>query len=245
MPLVKFMERLLTEVALPFYKSHPGYKKPDIYVGSLPALFEPGEQQKPGVVGLIKLAQENKDLTGLSVHLHIGDTLEIARAFDFVRSIMPSKPIIVPEFSLFRLYNRHVADKIGDNAPGRAFLQQHNYPDTMRMYDWYTLANNSRVTSAEWAELFGTRPWFIPHALQTYYRYFQKYGVVLATYGYLSQSAPVKVKPHTPVWFVNPVFACKSLQPDASGDCAANPLWYDDFVAITNQGKLTRKATHQ
>lgn len=244
-PLVKFMERLLTEVALPFYKAHPQYKKPDIYVGSLPALFEAKQQNTPGVVGLIKLAQENKNITGLAVHLHIADTLEIGKALDFVRSIMPTKPIIVPEFSLFRLYNKHVPDLIGDIEVGRAFLQKHNYPETMHLYDWYTIANTKHVDATEWTELFSTRKWFIPHALQTYYRYFQKYGVVLATYGYMSQSAPAIVKPNTPVWFVNPIFACKSIATDANGDCAANPLWYADFVDIVNKGKLTRKATHQ
>lgn len=244
-PLVKFMERLLTEVALPFYRAHPEYKKPDIYVGSLPALFEPKQQKTPGVIGLIKLAQQNKDLTGLAVHLHIEDTLEIGRALDFVRSIMPSKPIIVPEFSLFRLYNKHVTDLIGDNAAGRAFAQKYHYADTMHLYQWYSIANTKRVDAMEWTEMFNSRKWFIPHSMETYYRYFQKYNVVLATYGYFSQSAPANVKPGTGVWFVNPIFACKSLKPDANGDCAANPLWYSDFVDIVNKGKLTRKATHQ
>lgn len=240
-PLVKFMERLLTEVALPFYKAHPEYKKPDIYVGSLPALFEPKQQKTPGVVGLIKLAQDNKDITGLSVHLHIADTLEIPQALNFVRSIMPAKPIIVPEFSLFRLYNKHVPEAIGDSPAGKAFLQKYHYPDNMHLYEWYTLANNNKVGAAEWAEMFSTRKWFIPHALETYYRYFQRYGVVLATYGYMSQSAPANVRPNTPVWFVNPIFACKSLKPEINGDCAANPLWYADFVDIVNKGKLARK----
>lgn len=244
-PLVKFMERLLTEVTLPFYRAHPEYKKPDIYVGSLPALFEPKQQKTPGVVGLIKLAQNNKDLAGLAIHLHIEDTLEIGRAFEFVRSIMPKKPIIVPEFSLFRLYNKHVPDEIGASPAGKAFLQKYHYPENMHLYEWYTIANTKHVNATEWTDLFNSQSWFFPHALQTYYRYFQKYGVVLATYGYVSQSAPLNVKPNTPVWFVNPIFACKSLVRDANGDCAANPLWFTDFVDIVNKGKITHKATHK
>ncbi|UOE47454.1 hypothetical protein MTO98_23895 [Mucilaginibacter sp. SMC90] len=243
-PLVKFTERLLTEVALPFYNAHPQYRKPDIYVGSLPALFESKQQNTPGVTGLIKLAQENNDIAGLAVHLHIADTLQIAGALDFVRSIMPLKPIIVPEFSMFRLYNQHVAEPIGDNPAGRAFLQKYHYADTLHLYQWYSIANTKKVSSTEWAELFGTRKWFTPHVMETYYRYFQKYGVVLATYGYLSQSAPANVGPNTAVWFVNPIFACKSLIPDANGDCAANPLWYTDFINIVNKGKRTHLATH-
>ncbi|GAB3908331.1 hypothetical protein [Mucilaginibacter boryungensis] len=242
-PLVKFMERLLTEVVLPFYKAHPQYNKPAIYVGSLPALFEPGQQKIPGVVGLIKLAQDNKDLAGLAIHLHISDTLEIPKALDFVRAIMPSKPIIVPEFSLFRLYNRHTSDILGNTTKGVEFAKKYGYADTMRLYQWYSMANTKHVTATEWAELFDSRKWFFPHALQTYYRYFKQYGVVLATYGYMSQSAPANVKPGTGVWFVNPIFACKSLKRDANGDCAANPLWYADFVDIVNKGKAARKAT--
>jgi hypothetical protein len=244
-PLVKFTERLLTEVVLPFYHTHLQYKKPDIYVGSMPALFESKQQNTPGVIGLIKLAQQNKDLTGLAVHLHIADTLQIARALDFVRSIMPSKAIIVPEFSLFRLYNQHVGEPIGNTPAGRDFLKKYHYADTLHVYQWYSIANTKRVSSTEWTELFDTRKWFIPHAMETYYRYFHKYGVVLATYGYLSQSAPANVGPNTAVWFVNPIFACKSLLPDANGDCAANPLWYADFVDIVNKGKRTHVATHQ
>lgn len=244
-PLVKFMERLLNEVALPFYKAHPEYRKPDIYVGSLPALFEPKQQRTAGVVGLIKLAQNNKNITGLSVHLHIADTLEIPRALDFVRSIMPSKPIIVPEFSLFRLYNRNTGDLLGSTEKGKAFAKKYGYADNIPLYEWYSIANTKHVSNEEWTEMFESRKWFFPHALETYYRYFQKYGVVLATYGYVSQSAPRVVKPNSPVWFVNPVFACKSLMPAANGDCSANPLWFNDFVDIVNKGKLTHKATHQ
>lgn len=243
-PLVNFMERMLNNVVLPFYQSHPEYKKPDFYVGSLPALFERGQQQTPGVVELIKFAQRDKNLTGLSVHLHIADTLEIPRALNFVRSLMPSKPIIVPEFSMFRLYNKHVPDLIGATPEGKAFLRQYNYPDTMHIYEWYSLVNGQKVDAAQWEAFFKSQAWFQPHVLQTFYRYFQKYGVVLATYGFFSQAAPAHVRPGTAIWFINPIFPCKSLKTDVNGDCPANPLWFDDFTSIVNKGKITRKATH-
>lgn len=239
-PLVLFTERLLSEVVEPYYSAHKDVNRPDVYTGSLPRLFSKDEQQLPGVVGLIELAQRHPAIKGLAVHLHISDSLEMEEAFRFARSLMPNKPIIVPEYSLFRLYNSHVSDVLGDSEQGIAFASRYGYAHTMKLYEWYGKANTQRVTSREWEEMFASRQWFPQHFMKTYYRYFQKYGVVLATYGYLSQSAPQKMGPTSPTWFINPIYPMKSLTPLADGSYAPNPLWYDDFVAIVKRGHKTK-----
>lgn len=239
-PLVKFTERLLSEVVEPYYTKHKQLKRPDVYTGSLPRLFLKTEQESPGVVGLIKLAQTDKRIKGLAVHLHISDSLEMDAAFRFVRSIMPDKPIIVPEYSLFRLYNQHVADELGDSEKGKEFAAKYNYPASLKSYEWYSKANSERVSAVEWNDFFASRSWFPQHFMQTYYRYFRKYGVVLATYGYLSQSAPQKMGPNSPTWFINPIFPMKSLKEQADGSFTPNPLWFDDFTDIINKGKKWR-----
>jgi hypothetical protein len=236
-PLVRFTERLLTEVVERYYNSHSGLKRPDIYAGSLPRLFLKEEQMKPGVTGLIKLAQNNRNIKGLSIHLHISDSSEMEECFQFVRSIMPRKPIIVPEFSLFRLYNKHVSDEVGDTEKGIAFAKKYGYAPSMKLYQWYSKANTERVSAAEWEEMFASRKWFPKHFMKTYYRYFQKYGVVLATYGFLSQSAPGKMGPDSPTWFINPIFPMRSLKAQTDGSYTPNPLWFDDFSEIVRAGK--------
>lgn len=240
-PLVRFTERLLTEVVEPYYRKNRRLKRPDVYVGSLPRLFMKIEQNRPGVSGLIELAQKNKQIKGLAVHLHISDSLEMEEAFRFTRSIMPDKPIIIPEYSLFRLYNKHVSDLLGASEKGKAFAAKYGYSNDMKLYEWYSKANSQRVSATEWAELFASRTWFPPNFMQTYYRYFQKYGVVLATYGYLSQSAPTNMGPNSPTWFINPIFPMKSLLPQPDGSYTPNPLWYEDFVESVNRGKANAK----
>lgn len=237
-PLVRFTERLLTQVVNPFYKANKSVTRPDIYVGSLPRLFLKEEQTNPGVLGLIKLAETRNDIKGLSVHLHISDSMEMEEAFRFVRTKMPLKPIIIPEFSLFRLYNQHVSDSLGDSENGRAFCKKYKYSPSMKLYQWYSKANTERVSATEWEDMFYSRTWFPKHFMKTYYRYFQKYGVVLATYGYLSQSAPQQMGPNSPTWFINPIFPMKSLKTLPDSSYAPNPLWYDDFNQITQQGKI-------
>ena len=236
-PLVRFTERLLTQVVEPFYASHTGLKRPDVYTGSLPRLFLPEDQKKPGVAGLIRQAEENPAIKGLAIHLHIADSMEMEKAFAFVRSIMPTKPIIVPEYSLFRLYNRHTRDTLGSSNAGRAFAKTYGYSPSMKLYEWYGKANSQKVSPEEWKALFDSRSWF-PHSfMRTYYRYFKKYGVVLATYGYLSQSAPREASPTMPTWFINPIFPNKSIRGNPDGTFAGNPLWFDDFVWAIEEGK--------
>ena len=242
-PLVLFTQRLLTEVVEPYYKNHRELKRPDVYVGSLPALFEKVQQQKPAVVEFIKMANKNNAIKGLSIHLHIADSTQMDEAFHFVRSLMPAKPIIVPEFSLFRLYNRHVNDSLGDSPQGLAFAKEYGYQPNMKVYEWYTKANTQRVSSREWSDFFASRNWFPKHFMQTYYRYFKNNGVVLATYGYFSQSAPQKVGPNSPIWFVNPIFPGKSLLPHSDGSIMENPLWYRDFVDAVKSGQ-SKTATY-
>ena len=230
-PLVLFTERLLDHV-LHFYKQHSDWSKPQIYAGSLPALFEKKQQQLPGVVELIKLAQREPEIDGLAVHLHIGDTSQIPAALDFVRSIMPDKPIIVPEFSLFRLYNKHFADRIANSAGGRAFVTKYQLPADIKLYEWLNLVHTGKVKIGQWEELFLSQEWYPVHYLLTYNRYFKHYGVVLATYPLLQQGFAKVVTPTSASWFLNPLFLQKSFGLTASGEYVKNPLVYTDFLSL-------------
>jgi len=240
-PLVRFTQRLLTEVVEPCYRAHPGWKRPAVYVGSLPALFEPRMQKLPAVAGLIELAQSNPAIEGLSIHLHIETEQDMRESFEFVRHRMPAKPIIVPEFSLHRLYVKHLKDPLGADQAGREFAARFHRDPEMRLHQWYSLANQHKVSTEEWSAMFASRNWFPPHFMLTYYRYFERYGVRLATYGFVSQYAPPVVPPNGSAWFINPIFPAKSLPPNADGSFTPNPLWMDDFVAIVNKGRAKGK----
>lgn len=235
-PLVVFTRRLMEHVT-GFYKQHLGWALPQLYAGSLPALFEQKQQQTPGVAELIRFAENTTAITGLAIHLHIEDTAEIDRAFQYVRSIMPKKPIIVPEFSLFRLYNKHFKDSIGSSAEGKAFLEKYHLPRGLKVFEWLTLLNNGKVPHSAWQQLFLSQPWYVPHYLDTYYRYYQKYHVVLATYPLLQQGYSKRVTPATPSWFLNPLYLQKSLGKDAGGNYYPNPLVYDDYMRLLEEGR--------
>ncbi|MEO1013267.1 MAG: hypothetical protein AAFX53_18390 [Bacteroidota bacterium] len=241
-PLVRFTKRQLTKVVLPYFKERDGTHMPDIYVGSFPRLFMKEEQQKAGVREMIKWANEDDRVTGLAVHLHISDTLQIDRSFEYVRSIMPTKPIIVPEFSLHRLYRKKLAEPLTINKAGKAFVQKYGLNPDWKLYHWFTKTNSQGVGQQEWANMFATRDWFPKHNFKIYYNRFEKFGVVLATYPLLQQSCPEKMTPESPAWFINPIFCQKSLVKNEQGDFSTNPLHFDDFVELVEKGKAKRNA---
>ncbi|MCB0628939.1 MAG: hypothetical protein KDD15_04390 [Lewinella sp.] len=236
-PLVVFTERLLSEVVLPYYGRHPELSQPDIYVGSLPALFETRQQAIPGVNGLIQLAQNDDRITGLALHLHIADTSEIDRSFRYARQLMPDKPIIVPEWSLHRMYRKHLSETIGNNPAGVAFARNYRRDPNWKLYDWFTEANSNRISSEEWLALFRTRTWFPGHYMRIYAEKYRQYGVVLATFPLLQQSCPRQVNADSPAWFINPLFCQHSLELEEESDYSPNPLVFDDFLKLVQNGK--------
>lgn len=230
-PLVIFTERLLNHV-INFYKRHPQWKMPQFYAGSLPALFEKAQQQKPGVYELIRFAQERPKITGLAVHLHIADTLQIPEALEFVRTIMPHKPIIVPEFSLFRLYNKHFSDAVAGSAKGAEFVKKYKLPADIKIYEWLSRVHAGKIPYEQWEEMFLSQDWYPAHYLKTYYRYFQQYQVVLATYPLFQQGFDKQVRPSSPSWFLNPLFLQKSFNRNPQGEYYTNPLSYPDYIEL-------------
>ncbi|MCK0137005.1 hypothetical protein [Arenibacter sp. S6351L] len=240
-PLVRFTKRQLTEVVEPYFKERDSSNMPNIYIGSFPRLFMKEEQQKIGIRKMIELANNDDKITGLAVHLHISDILQIDQSFEFVRGIMPNKAIIVPEFSFHRLYLTKLSESITVNKKGKAFVRKYGHNPNWKLYQWFGHANTNRVSPEEWKDLFETLDWFPEHNLRAYYDRFRKYGVVLATYPLFQQSCPKNMTPNSPAWFINPVFYQQSLIPQNNGDYTPSPLYYEDFVSLVQRGKKTKR----
>ncbi|MCM8568304.1 hypothetical protein NE848_02875 [Gramella jeungdoensis] len=238
-PLVEFTDRLLYKVVLPFFRNQDPENIPDIYIGSFPALFEKRFQENPGVNSLLKYTNDNDDITGLSLHLHIEDTLEIDQSFQYARSIVKDKPIIVPEFSLHRLYRKKITEPLNINEAGEAFARKYGRDPEWKLYQWYGYVNTNRVSPEEWDAMFATREWFPQHYLQIYFDRFEKYGVVLATYPLFQQSCPENMTPNSPAWFINPIFCQKSLELQPDGAFSPNPLCFEDFVTLVKENRNT------
>ncbi len=236
-PLLEFTDRFLYQVILPYFKKETE-KIPDIYIGSFPALFEERFQKNEAVLGLLEYTHNNPDISGLSLHLHIEDTTEIDEAFKFVREIVKEKPIIIPEFSLHRLYKKKLSESLNSTEKGEDFAIKYNHEPGMKLFEWFSIANTNRVEVRQWEELFESRDWFTKDFFDVYFNRFRKYGVVLATYPLFQQSCPENMTVDSPAWFINPIFCQKSLEIASGGNYSENPLWFESFQKWVANGKL-------
>lgn len=236
-PLVVFMQRQLEEVVLPYFKAHPERSMPQIFLGSLPALFEKKQQELPSNIAMLKLCENDSRIAGFALHLHIAEFQQAEEALRFARKFVPKKPFIVTEFSLHRLFLAHRTDLLGDSEAGETFCTRYQRDPKMTFYQWCGIANTSGVSSAEWADCFASRSWFPQHYLQQYYALFQKYGVEIATFPLFQQSAPKNMNADSPMWFINPIFCQISLKKQADGSISKNPLSFDDFVELVEKGR--------
>lgn len=234
-PLVRFMQRQLAMVVEPYFKTRTGTPYPQIFLGSLPALFEKKQQEIPANTALIRMAQDDPRITGMDLHLHILNFGQVEEAFRFIRAIMPKKPIIVTEFSLHRLYLAHRTDPLGVTPAGKTFAETYGRDPAMKLYEWCSIANSKGVSPAEWNDLFASRAWYISHYLKQFEQAFRQNGVTIATYPLFQQSCPENMTPNSPMWFVNPIFCQKSLKKQTDGTFSPNPLSFADFREIAGK----------
>lgn len=229
-PLVVFTKRLLDEVVEPFYDRRPSFRRPKVYGGSIPAIFQPSTQNNPAVQGLLQMAEDDDRIAGFDLHFHINSFDEVDEGFQFARSIIKSKPFLVTEFSLHRLYRNHIEEPLNATAAGEDFAHQYGYDPSWKSYQWYTVVNSNQVSPEEFSAFFDSREWYHENYLLTFREKFSEYGVYLATYPLLQQSAPKVLNPASPLWFINPVYMQVSLIPQENGVLTANPLCEEDYL---------------
>ncbi len=229
-PLVVFTQRLLDEVVAPFYDRRPSFKRPEIYGGSIPAIFQTSTQNNEAVKGLLQMAQDDDRIAGFDLHFHIESFDEVDAGFQFARSIMPEKPFLITEFSLHRLYRSKIDEQLGVTQAGIDFAEQYGYDPTWESYRWYTVVNSNKVKPDEFQAFFDSREWYPDNYLKLFREKFNEYGVFLATYPILQQSAPQVLNSTSPLWFINPVYMQVSLVPEADGQLGANPLCETDYL---------------
>lgn len=236
-PIVVFTERLLTEVVEPHYAKHSSWQRPQVYVGSLVHLYTERAQESPCNEALVALARDNDAIHGLAVNLHIFGLRGIETSFEYIRERMPDKPIIVPEFSLHRMYQQRANERLGETPLGEAFATKYHRDPDWRMHQLYTLATNERITGSELLDLMVSRSWYPAHYLRSFFMYFRQYGVVLATYPILQQHVTENAEEDTRLWFLNPIFCQISLEREEDGTHGKNPLVYNDFIDLVEAGR--------
>lgn len=186
---------------------------------------------------VISQVKENPLIDGLDLHIHALDLEEIGNTLKMVREdFKMEKEIIVTEFSMVWLYNKHINDNLGQ------WGTNNGYSSGMKMYEWLNNAIDRAkagrpISQEEFASFFENNGWYTKNWFKIFYDEFEKYGVSCAT-GRFScvlkdGDDNTRYTSSSTMWDLNAIYNSKLLGVDAfTGYMNPNPLVYPDYKAI-------------
>jgi hypothetical protein len=207
-PMVLFLRRLVAHLSASRPLSVDGGPLP-LYAGGFTRLDLPTTQNAPAVGNSIAWINRDPKVAGADFHLHQPDLATSGQALAYARAQIPTKPLIVTEFSLIWKWQRHFEDAIGASASGAAFASQHGLSPQMTVREFCNQAFARPVPQAEWQAFLASQSWFEPGYLEVIGPMMEQYGLSVATYGFTNDPLPGAPAPTkqlasggTP-WFIN------------------------------------------
>jgi hypothetical protein len=206
--MVLFLRRLVAQLTAYRPLSADGGPLP-LYAGGFTRLDLSTTQNAPAVGNSIAWINADPKVAGADFHLHQPDLATSGQALAYARAQIPTKPLIVTEFSLIWKWKSHFEDAIGASASGAAFASQHGLSPQMTVREFCDQAFAQPVPQAEWQAFLASQSWFEPGYLDAIGPMMERYGLSVATYGFTTDplpGAPAPTKQLAPggtPWFIN------------------------------------------
>jgi len=230
-PMVVFLQRLAARLHAAALTTTSGKPLP-LVCGGLTRLDQKGKQDNPATRALLAWLATAPEISLVDFHMHQNTLDEFATALAFMRKSLPKRPLVVSEFSLVWNYAKHVGDKIGATAAGRAFAQKYNLDPRQTYADYLNAIARKPVPEEQLRAMLATASWFDPKFLEKACALMEKNNVVLATYAYVQEAAGLRTakaamqKP----WRLNPIFHDRDAYVPDSTRLATTPGFYETFV---------------
>jgi hypothetical protein len=207
-PMVLFLRRLVAQLRAYRPQAADGGPLP-LYAGGFTRLDLSTTQDAPSVINSIAWINADPRVAGCDFHLHQPDIATSGQALAYARTHIPTKPIIITEFSLIFLWQAHFGDAIGTSSAGAAFASQYGLSPQMTVRDFCAQAFAQPVPQAEWWAFLASQSWFEPNYLDVIGHIMQQYGLSVATYALTNDPLPdapaptAQLAPGALPWFIN------------------------------------------
>ena len=236
-PIDRFLSRLADHVAAEHRTTADGSPLP-LYVGGFTRLDHENNQTSPATTQMLAIINNNPNITGADYHLHQPDMATTLTAMEFMHRHVPSKPLMVTEFSLVWKWKAHILDPIGATDAGKQFAQKYGISPKATVLEFSNDAFAHPIPEAEWQAFLASQPWFEPHYLTSIARLMRANGIVLATYAFTlnplitPQMPPRHLRDNEDPWYLNQLFIPGlALSPDPKR-APENYGMFDDFVSL-------------
>lgn len=236
-PIVRFLERLAAHVGAEHRLAADGSALP-LYVGGFTRLDRAKMQSDVATVQMLSLINGNPNITGADYHLHQPDMQTTRQAMEFMHRSVPSKPLMVTEFSLVWKWQQHLGDAIGSSAAGMQFAEKFAISPKTSVVEFCNQSFANPVPEAEWQAFLSSQSWFEPHYLKEMATLMPANGIVLATYAFTLNPLRTPMMPPRHVgdseapWYLNQVFVPGLAYVPSSDRAPENYGIFEDFINL-------------
>lgn len=209
-PMVRFLRRLVDHLSAEHLVASDGKPLP-IYAGGFTRLDRPEMQDNIATRQMLQWIRSDPHVAGADFHVHEPDMKASRQAIEFMHKNVPSKPLIITEFSLVFAWKDHLGDDIGSGAAGKAFAKQYGVPPNLSVADFCNRSFENPVPEQEWHDFLESQPWFDGHYLDEIGTIMSANGVTVATYAFTldplkdAGAKPFHVTLDKAPWFLNDI----------------------------------------
>jgi hypothetical protein len=236
-PFIRFLNRLADHVGAEHRTAEDGSALP-LYVGGFTRLDHEKMRSDIATVQMLALINGNPNITGADYHLHQPDMQTTKEAMEFMHRSVPSKPLMVTEFSLVWKWQQHLGDAIGNSAAGKTFAEKFGISRNTSVVEFCNQSYAHPVPEAEWQAFLSSQSWFEPHYLKEMATLMSANGIVLATYAFTLNPLRTPAMPPRHVgeteapWYLNQVFVPGLAYVPHSDRAPENYGMFEDFISL-------------
>ncbi len=219
--------------AIDYRKQHGASAgKTQIFMGALTDLENPKKSNVPLINRWLDYVKGNPDIAGTDCHPHVASMSDCQRYLDYiVPRIRPDQKFLATEFSLVKLYQKHLSDPVP-----AAFTTKYHLPAGTLVWQVVGDAIAHPFAQQEWNDFLLSCPWFSGNRdimAQMAAAFRQTGRLAVAGYGITQDAGAVQDwGPGKTPWVFNSIFCPEVTQPGADGLPGQNLTWASEFRSL-------------
>lgn len=223
----------LAQHTIDYRQKHLGSNgKTQVYMGALTALEHPQSSEIAQINRWLDFVKNNPSVAGTDCHPHVASLPDGRKYLDYILPrIRPDQKFLATEFSLVKLWKRHLKDSISIE-----FADHYRMPRGTPVWQVVQDSIEHPFAQRKWNDLLLSSPWFAGNkgCMSDMVAAFRNTGrCAVAAYGITQDTGAAKdFGPNKTPWVFNSIFCPLTIQKGADGLPGQNVTWMDEFRAV-------------
>jgi hypothetical protein len=214
------------------YRQHQASSRTQIYMGALTSLESPPAGELPQINRWLDFAKNTPAIAGTDCHPHVASLSDGELYPNYILPrLRPDQKFLATEFSLVRLYGKHLKDPVSNS-----FASRYGIPRGTLVWQVGKSAIQHPFPQAEWNAFLTSSPWFENNKsfmsdIMGYFRGTNRCAV--AGWGLFQDVGGAKSFGPTGLpWVFNTIFCPYTVTQGADGLPGRNVTWATEFRSL-------------